>query len=147
MWLRIALIASMAFIFDSGSAFASDVRHTFSIPKFLRPDAVQRKIPGAFRFYWGRQTHKSPIAEFGTVKASNRVRKGDRRMAVACSEALTKSIDDMRKDAVRHGANAIVGIVSTADRRPDSSQTAYTCTVGHVLVHVALEGTAVRLGK
>jgi hypothetical protein len=53
----------------------------------------------------------------------------------------------LQERAITEGGDAIVDIVSVTRGGRTSSATEYRCVAGAVVVHVALEGTVVKLGQ
>lgn len=134
-------------VFLVTGATAADVKHKFSIQQAIQLEPVKRKLAGNVAFYWGKQPYPTPLATFGTYKASRRIGKDQMDISTACALAMAEALVSLRDEAERQGGNGVVGIVSNLKDEMESSESEYTCMAGRMLVNVAIKGTAVTLKK
>jgi hypothetical protein len=112
-----------------------------------RMDLAETLAEKSIAFYWADQTPPRPIekeiAADTYSRGANAALKSDLR---ACSNAFEEVVNSLIEDAVKMGANAIVGIRSYHDELPDfSSETEYRCDVGAFRASVGLRVWFVRL--
>jgi len=146
MIAKFAVALAVTAVMATGAA-AADVKHKFSIQQAVQLEQVKRKLAGNVPFYWGKQPYPTPVAIYGTYKASRRIGKDEMDHSTACALAMAQALVSLRDEAERQGGNAVVGIVSNLKDEQESSETEYSCMVGRMLVNVALKGTAVTLKK
>lgn len=110
-------------------------------------EKVKNLFDDEISFYWGNAPHGKVTKKFGTYKTSKRTNGFAKVQSQACAWAMASSLAALRDRAQKEGGNAVINIVSNIKNNEESSETAYSCLAGKVMVNVALKGTVVTIQK
>jgi uncharacterized protein YbjQ (UPF0145 family) len=101
------------------------------------------RLDGTVKFYLkGQKTRGNVVRKFPEAvsnKKTNGVGKSDED---ACAWALQSVLISFEENAKKHGANAVVDLVSFYKRNEYTSSSQYECHAGNIMAGVALKGRA-----
>lgn len=118
--------------------------HTTSYP--LKPvlDA-QSAEDGKVALYFGDAAHPAVTASQGEVTESSRIARRTDGETVSCNAALTEALAKLRRDAIDHGANAVVNIETSFHGTHTASATEFTCATSMSAAALKVHGELVKL--
>jgi len=147
MKVKIVLSGLILLFFGMNSAYAADSLVKYPIKDSMELEKVKNLFDDEISFYWGNAPHGNVTKKFGSFKTSKRTNGFAKAQSQACAWAMASSLVALRDRAKREGGNAVINIVSNIKNKEESSETAYTCLAGRVLVNVALKGDVVTISK
>jgi len=142
--VRTSLFVIAVILFVAGPAEARNTEHLFNVK-----DAVEHGTGNAnlkdIPYYFAGQTHPAVAKKIGTWTSNRSSRGVFRSDEASCQVAFLSALIRLQERAASEGGDAIVDIVSVTRDSRSSSATQYRCLAGAIVVHVALEGTVVKL--
>jgi uncharacterized protein YbjQ (UPF0145 family) len=147
MTKKVLLSGLILLCFSLNSAYAADSLVKFPIKESMEIEKVKNQFDDDISFYWGNAPHGKVTKTFGTFKTSKRTNGFAKEQSQACAWAMASSLVALRDRARREGGNAVINIFSNVKDKEESSETAYSCLAGRVMVNVALKGTVVTIQK
>lgn len=144
---RILIGCLLMVVFSFVPAFGADSIVKYPVKESLEIEKVKALFDDSIAFYWGAESHPAVSKKYGTFKTSKRTNGFMKDRSQACGWAMASALVALRDRAEREGGNAVINIVSNIKDNEDSSETAYTCLAGSVMVNVALKGTVVTLAE
>lgn len=144
---KVAFGCALIVCLGLSNANAADVKVQYTVQDAFAFEKVSSMFSGGTAFYWGNQPHPPVVKKFGTYKTSKRTNALGKDQGYACAWAMASALSALRDRAQREGGNAVINIVSNIKDVEESSETAYSCLAGKVMVNVALKGTVVSLGN
>ena len=144
---NIILSGLILLFFGMNSAYAADSLVKYPIKDSMELEKVKNLFDDDISFYWGTAPHGKVTKKFGTFKTSKRTNAFGKEQSQACAWAMASSLVALRDRAVKEGGNAVINIVSNIKNKEESSETAYSCLAGKVVVNVALKGDVVTISK
>lgn len=147
MMKYIILSGLIILCFGLNSAYGADSLVKYPIKESMEIEKVRNLFDNDVSFYWGNSPHKKVTKKFGSFKTSKRTNGFGKAQSQACAWAMASSLVALRDRAKREGGNAVINIVSNIKNNEESSETAYSCLAGRVVVNVALKGDVVTLSK
>lgn len=143
-----ALLASIAAVFLltlSGSAVAKDDLRLFSIKEALSsPDAKSRLDPGV-KLYFADQQHPHAEKALGTWVSNKKYPLLNNKAKAVCESTFIDAVEELQRRALKEGGNAVIGIESYYDKMIRPSVDQYVCSIGYVVVGVALRGGVIKV--
>jgi uncharacterized protein YbjQ (UPF0145 family) len=134
------VVMGVAFVLFAAMAVARDsVLHLPLADVLALPDA-KLKMDGSVKFFLAGADHPRVRSQLGSDisnKKTSGVGKDDEE---ACRWAALSALLSFQESAKRHGANAVVNLVSYFKRREFQSSTEYECHAGGVVVGVTFKG-------
>ncbi len=148
MTRNIFLSGLILLCFGLSSAYAADTLVKYPIKESMELEKVKNLFAdGDISFYWGNAPHGKVTKKFGSYKTSKRTNAFAKERSQACAWAMASALKALNDRAQREGGNAVINIVSNIKNNEESSETAYSCLAGKVMVNVALKGTVVTIQK
>lgn len=144
MFRRMLLAASCAVLFAAPALARNEVLE-FDVDAAVA--AERENLPAELKFYMHGQPHPSVARTIGTWDANRPAQSALKSDESACHRAFASSLLSLHGRALSEGGDAIIDITSRAGDNVLRSATKYRCTVGNILVRVALEGQVVKLGR
>jgi uncharacterized protein YbjQ (UPF0145 family) len=144
---NVILSGLILLFFGMNSAYAADSLVKYPIKDSMELEKVKNLFDDDISFYWGAAPHGKVTKKFGTFKTSKRTNAFGKEQSQACAWAMASSLVALRDRAVKEGGNAVINIVSNIKNKEESSETAYSCLAGKVVVNVALKGDVVTISK
>ena len=144
---NIFLSGLILLFFGMNTAYAADSLVKYPIKDSMELEKVKNLFDDDISFYWGTAPHGKVTKKFGTFKTSKRTNAFGKEQSQACAWAMASSLVALRDRAVKEGGNAVINIVSNIKNKEESSETAYSCLAGKVVVNVALKGDVVTISK
>jgi len=117
--------------------------HVVSLP--LQPDAATSATGSAVALYFGSQPHPDVERHLGSVSHSVRVARTTDGQQASCNLALAEALRQLRFDATKKEANAIINITTRFHSTKSDSPTDYTCGVSTSAAAIAVRGDLVVL--
>ena len=143
MMRKVFLTLAAILLFSPVISHARDTVHYLDFQSVV-DDAVRAgRLDGTVKFYLKGKNPKGSIAkkfpEAVSNKKTNAFNKSDEE---ACAWALQSVLISFQENAKRHGANAVVDLVSFYKRNEYKSATLYECHAGAIMSGVAMKGRA-----
>jgi hypothetical protein len=142
---RPLLVLAAALLFAAPAAIARDNALHLPLADVIAQGRASGQLDGSVAFYL--QGAKTPSAQaLGAAsvnRKTNAVNKSDEQ---ACQWVTIGALAALQETAKRHGANAVIGLVSNYKNRPWSNATQYECHAGGIMAGVAFKGTYARIG-
>ena len=111
----------------------------------LEPAAATPQTGSAVALYFGAQPHPEVERHLGSVSHSVRVARTPDGQQASCKLALDEALHQLRFDARKKQANAIVNITTRFHSTKSDSSTDYTCGVSPSAAAIAVHGDLVVL--
>ncbi|MDR1350270.1 MAG: excinuclease ATPase subunit [Zoogloeaceae bacterium] len=107
-------------------------------------DAIRAgKLDGSVRFYLkGQKTKGSVVRTFPEATTNKKTNAANKSDEEACAWVLQSALVAFEANAKKHGANAVVDLVSFYRRNEYKSSTLYECHAGSIMAGVTLKGRA-----
>jgi uncharacterized protein YbjQ (UPF0145 family) len=107
-------------------------------------DAIRDgQLDGSVKFYLqGQKTKGSVTQRFPEAVSNKKTNAANKTDEEACAWALRSVLISFEQNAKKHGANAVVDLVSYYKRNAYTSSTQYECHAGTFVSGVALKGKA-----
>lgn len=148
MTRNILLSGLVLLCFGLSSAYGADTLVKYPVKESMEIEKVQNLFAdGDISFYWGNTSHGKVTKKFGSYKTSKRTNAFAKDRSQACAWAMASALKALRDRARKEGGNAVINIVSNIKNNEESSETAYSCLAGKVMVNVALKGTVATVQK
>lgn len=118
---------------------ARDTTHYLDFQEVIQEATNAGRLDGSVKFYLGHVPAGANIVSrnLTTSKKTNAFAKADEN---ACSWALQSALIHLQEAAKRHGANAVVNLVSNYQHKEYKSRDKYECHAGAIMAGVALKG-------
>jgi uncharacterized protein YbjQ (UPF0145 family) len=145
--MKAAGMLAVGLLFASGAALARDSVLHLPLADVLAMPEAQGQLDGSVKFFLAGAAHPAVVKQFGSGvanKKTNGVGKSDEE---GCRWAALSALLAFQESAKKHGANAVVNLVSYYKKREFKSSTEYECHAGGVVVGVTLKGDYASLGK
>lgn len=127
------------------SAIAKDDLRLFNIQEALSStDAKSRLDPGV-KLYFADQQHSRAEKKLGTWVTNKKYPLLNNKAKAVCEATFIDAIEELQHRALKEGGNAVVGIESYYDKMIRPSVDQYVCSIGYVVVGVALRGTVIKV--
>jgi uncharacterized protein YbjQ (UPF0145 family) len=125
------------------ASHARDTVHYLDFQSVVDEAVRAGRLDGSVKFYLKGQKISGNIAqkfpEAVSNKKTNAANKSDEE---ACNWALQSALISFQENAKKHGANAVVNLVSYYKKKEYSSSSQYECHAGAFVSGVTLKGNA-----
>lgn len=139
------LILLTATVFVTAS-FARNTIANYSVKDALTSEQGQQvKFGNNVKVYFGNQSHGKVIQDFGQIKTNKKTNAFMKSDLAACQWVFLSALKNLRNQASRMGANAVINIKSNYKNNLTSSNTQFVCGAGATVAGVALVGDAVKI--
>jgi uncharacterized protein YbjQ (UPF0145 family) len=139
MQFVIPVVAALLFPLASQ---ARDTAHHLDFQSVVDAAIQDGQLDGSVKFYLKGQKHgavKQTFSEATSNKKTNAFNKSDEE---ACNWALRSVLIAFQENAKKHGANAVIDLVSYYKKKPYASATQFECHAGNVMSGVTMKGKA-----
>ena len=126
-------------------AFARDTVLHIPLSDVLDLPEAKEKLDPAFKFYLAGQRAPKVLKRLATDVANPKTNGVGKSDDYGCKWAALSALIDLQNGAKRHGANAVVDIVSYYKKVEYKSAIDFECHAGAVIIGVALRGTYARV--
>ncbi|MCK7500426.1 MAG: excinuclease ATPase subunit [Comamonadaceae bacterium] len=126
-------------------AMARDTEYKLPLEDVLTMPEAQGKLDGSVKFYLKGQKTPKVLERKGDDVANKKTNGVGKDDVFACRWAALSALLAFQESAKRHGANAVVDLVSYYKRDEFASPTDYECHAGAVVVGVTLKGTYAKI--
>lgn len=143
-----ALLGSVSTVFllaISGNAIAKDDLHLFSIKEALSSAEAKSRLDPGVKLYFADQQHPRAEKSLGTWVTNKKYPLLNNKAKTVCASTFIDAVEELQRRALKEGGNAVVGIESYYDKMIRPSIDQYVCSVGYVVVGVALRGTVIKV--
>lgn len=141
-WLMLAALFALA-----APAQARDTQLNIPLADVLAMPEAQGKLDGSVKFYLAGQPTPKVIKTFGSDVSNPKTNGVGKSDEFGCKWATLTALIRFQESAKRHGANAVVDVVSYYKKNETKSATTVECHAGAVIIGVALKGTYATVGK
>lgn len=146
MKFRFMTFGLVAVLFFSTSAFARNTEHLFSVEDAVT-SSIGKKALKDVPYYFIGQKHPKVKKEIGEWKSNKKTRGAFRSDEKSCQVAFLSALVSLQQRVTKEDGDAIINIRSVTKNKITESATEFRCVAGAIIVHVALEGTVVKLVK
>lgn len=122
-------------------AFARDTVLHIPLSDVLELPEAKSKLDPSFRFYLAGQNTPKVIKRFATDVSNPKTNGFGKSDDFGCKWAALTALINLQESAKRHGANAVVDIVSYYKKAEYKDATNFECHAGAIIIGVALRGT------
>jgi hypothetical protein len=122
-------------------AFARDTVLHIPLADVLDMPEAKEKLDPAFKFYLDGQAMPKVVKRFATDVTNPKTNGVGKSDDFGCKWAALSALISLQDGAKRHGANAVIDIVSYYKKVEFKSATDFECHAGAILIGVALRGT------
>ncbi|WP_457389421.1 excinuclease ATPase subunit [Roseateles sp. P5_E1] len=143
MKFRLVVLAAAALL--SAPAFARDTVLHIPLADVLELPEAKEKLDPAFKFYLAGQATPKASRRLATYVANPKTNGFGKADDYGCKWAALSALIDLQDGAKRHGANAVVDIVSYYRKVEYKSATDFECHAGAFVIGVALRGTLAKV--
>jgi uncharacterized protein YbjQ (UPF0145 family) len=111
----------------------------------LGPVVAQPAAGSSVAIYFGSQPHPAVANQLGQASHSVRIARAEGGNDVSCNKVLADALDELRADAQKKGANAVINVKTRFHTTESDSATDYTCGVSQSAAAIAVSGDLVVL--
>ena len=126
-------------------AFARDTVLHIPLSAVLDLPEAKTKLDPAFKFYLAGQSTPKVLKRLATDVSNPKTNGVGKSDDYGCKWAALTALINLQDSAKRHGANAVVDIVSYYKKVEYKSATDFECHAGAVIIGVALRGTYAKI--
>lgn len=128
------------------AGFARNTVAKYSVNEALTSEQGQQiPLSSGMQFYFGTELHGAVVQDFGKIKVNKKTNAFGKSDERACQWAFLSAMKNLKQQAIKRGANAIINIQSNYKNNLTSSNTQFTCGAGATVAGVALVGEAVKI--
>lgn len=122
-------------------AWARDTVLHLPLADVLEMPEAKEKLDPAMKFFLAGQTTPKVIKRFATDVSNPKTNGVGKSDEFGCKWAALSALINLQDSAKRHGANAVIDIVSYYKKHEYKSATDFECHAGALIIGVALRGT------
>jgi hypothetical protein len=140
-YLSVAMPLVATLLFPLASQ-ARDTVHHLDFQSVVDAAIKDGQLDGTVKFYLKGQKHgavKQTFPEAVSNKKTNAFNKSDED---ACNWTLRSVLIAFQENAKKHGANAVIDLVSYYKKKPYASATQFECHAGNIMSGVTMKGRA-----
>ena len=142
----VTLIVLLTATLFATAGFARNTIANYSVKNAFSSDQAKKANIGTHvKFYFGNQPHGKVIQDFGQIKTNKKTSAFAKSDLVACQWVFLSALKNLRNQASRMGANAVINIKSNYKNKLVSSNKTFVCGAGGIIAGVALVGDAVKI--
>ena len=139
------LVSAIFLLTTPISAIAKDDLRLFNIQEALSSaDAKSRLDPGV-KLYFADQQHPHVEKKLGTWVTNKKYPLLNNQAKAVCESTFIDAVEELQHRALKEGGNAVIGIESYYDKMIRPSVNQYVCSIGYVVVGVALRGSVIKV--
>ncbi|KQY90641.1 MULTISPECIES: hypothetical protein [Roseateles] len=143
---RLVALAVVAAV-SSAPAFARDTVLHIPLSDVLDMPEAKEKLDPSFKFLLAGQAAPKVIKRFATDVSNPKTNGFGKSDEFGCKWAALSALINLQDGAKRHGANAVIDIVSYYKKNEYKSATDFECHAGALLIGVALRGTYAQVAE
>jgi hypothetical protein len=136
---RLAALALASML--SAPAFARDTVLHIPLSDVLEMPEAKEKLDPNFKFFLAGQATPKVIKRLATDVTNPKTNGFGKSDDFGCKWAALSALINLQDSAKRHGANAVIDIVSYYNKVEYKSATDFECHAGAFVIGVALRGT------
>jgi hypothetical protein len=136
---RLAALALASML--SAPAFARDTVLHIPLSDVLEMPEAKEKLDPNFKFFLAGQATPKVIKRLATDVTNPKTNGFGKSDDFGCKWAALSALINLQDSAKRHGANAVIDIVSYYKKVEYKSATDFECHAGAFVIGVALRGT------
>lgn len=111
----------------------------------LQPITAKPAADSGVALYFGSQPHPAVARQVGSASHSTRIARASDGPEASCNKALGDALKELRSDAQKKGANAVINVKTRFHSTETDSTTDYTCGVSASAAAIAVTGDLVVL--
>ena len=143
--MKFRLVALAAASLLSLPAFARDTVLHIPLADVLELPEAKEKLDPEFKFFLDGQATPKGIKRLSTDVSNPKTNGVGKSDEYGCKWAALSALINLQNGAKRHGANAVVDIVSYYKKVEYKSATDFECHAGAIIIGVALKGTYAKI--
>jgi hypothetical protein len=143
-----ALLGSFSAVFllaFSCNAIAKDDLRLLNIKEALSTNEAKARLDPGVKLYFADQQHPHTEKSLGTWVTNKKYPLLNNKAKVVCESTFIDAVEELQHRALKEGGNAVIGIESYYDKMIRPSVDQYVCSIGYVVVGVALRGTVIKV--
>ncbi len=129
----------------SCNAIAKDDLRLFNIKEALSTSEAKARLDPGVKLYFADQQHPHAEKSLGTWVTNKKYPLLNNKAKAVCESTFIDAVEELQHRALKEGGNAVVGIESYYDKMIRPSIDQYVCSIGYVVVGVALRGTVIKV--
>lgn len=135
------LLAAAALTVLAPAAQARDTVLNIPLADVLAMPEAQGKLDGSVKFFLDGQSTPKVLKKFSSDTSNQKTNGVGKSDEFGCKWAALSALIAFQNSAKRHGANAVVDMVSYYKKNETKSATTFECHAGAVVIGVAMKGT------
>ncbi|MDR3157562.1 MAG: excinuclease ATPase subunit [Zoogloeaceae bacterium] len=140
---KIFLLLAAIGLFSPVVSHARDTVYHLDFQSVVNEAIRSGRLDGTVRFYLkGKNPKGSIVQRFPEAVSNKKTNAANKSDEEACAWALQSALISFQENAKKHGANAVIDLVSFYKRNEYKSSTLYECHAGAFVSGVALKGRA-----
>jgi uncharacterized protein YbjQ (UPF0145 family) len=122
---------------------ARDTVHHLDFQRVVDEAVRAGRLDGSVKFYLkGQKIGGNVVRRFPEATSNKKTNSANKSDEEACEWALQSALIAFEENAKKHGANAVIDLVSYYKKREYSSSTQYECHAGAFVSGVTLKGSS-----
>lgn len=126
---------------------AKDDLRLFNIQEALESPQAKSQLDPDVKVYFGEQAHPSAEKSLGTWVTNKKYPILDKKAKNVCESIFIDAVEELQRRALKEGGNAVVSVESYYDKMIRPSVNQYVCSIGYVVVGVALRGKVIKTSE
>jgi hypothetical protein len=143
---RLVALAAVS-VLSAMPAFARDTVLHIPLSDVLDMPEAKEKLDPNFKFLLAGQATPKVIKRFATDVSNPKTNGFGKSDDFGCKWAALSALIDLQDGAKRHGANAVIDLVSYYRKKEYKSTTDFECHAGALVIGVALRGTYAKVAE
>ncbi|MDR0673250.1 MAG: excinuclease ATPase subunit [Zoogloeaceae bacterium] len=124
-------------------SLARDTAHFLDFQMVVDQALADGQLDGSVKFYLKGQRVPGKISQtFPEATANKKTNAANKSDETACEWALRSVLISFQNNAKRHGANAVVDMVSFYDKKEYGDPEKFECHAGAIMAGVVMKGKA-----
>lgn len=139
------LVSAIFLLASPISAVAKDDLRLFNIQDALSSNEAKSRLDPGVKLYFADQQHPRAEKKLGAWVTNKKYPLLNNKAKTVCESTFIDAVEELQHRALKEGGNAVVGIESYYDKMIRPSVDQYVCSIGYVVVGVALRGTVIKV--
>ena len=132
---------------SSANVLAKDDLRLLSIKEALSSHEAKSRLDPGVKLYFADQQHPRAEKSLGTWVTNKKFPLLNNKAKAVCESTFIDAVEELQRRALKEGGNAVVGIESYYDKMIRPSVDQYVCSVGYVVVGVALRAAVIKVAE
>ena len=129
------------------SAHAKDDLQLLNIKDAMATHEAKSQLDPDVKLYFADQQHPKAIKNLGSWVTNKKFPLLNKSPKSVCEYTFIDGLEELQRRALKEGGNAVINIESYYDKMIRPSTEKYVCSVGYVVVGVALRGTVIKVDE